>query len=100
MEYLRYILDSFGNRTVFEFDTAKSEANLLKHGIDFVRAQQLWLDERLVEAEARLQPELRKLAIASIDGVRWTAVITVRSHRIRIISVRRARPKEIALYGR
>jgi uncharacterized DUF497 family protein len=35
MEYLGYILDSFGNRTVFEFDTAKSEANLLKHGIDF-----------------------------------------------------------------
>ena len=26
----------------FEFDPAKSEANLLKHGIDFTEAQTLW----------------------------------------------------------
>ena len=28
----------------FEFDQAKSEANRLKHGIDFVQAQELWKD--------------------------------------------------------
>jgi uncharacterized protein len=27
----------------FEFDPAKSAANLEKHGIDFVRAQALWI---------------------------------------------------------
>ena len=26
----------------FEFDPAKSEANLLKHGMDFTEAQALW----------------------------------------------------------
>ncbi len=29
----------------FEFDTSKSKANLEKHGIDFLEAQQLWEDE-------------------------------------------------------
>ena len=28
----------------FEFDPAKSESNLEKHGVDFVQAQQLWQD--------------------------------------------------------
>lgn len=100
MEYFGYILHTDGHQTVFEFDAVKSEANRVKHGIDFVVAQRLWLDDRLVEAAARPLPELRRLAIASIDGVLWTAVITDRTLRIRIISVRRARPKEIALYGR
>ena len=31
----------------FEYDEAKSQANKLKHGIDFVQAQALWLDEYL-----------------------------------------------------
>jgi len=26
----------------FEFDDAKSQANLLKHGIDFIEAQEMW----------------------------------------------------------
>lgn len=29
----------------FEFDERKSAANKAKHGIDFVEAQALWLDE-------------------------------------------------------
>jgi uncharacterized DUF497 family protein len=28
----------------FEFDAAKSKANLAKHGIDFAMAQDLWRD--------------------------------------------------------
>ena len=37
----------------FEFDERKSRANKVKHGIDFVEAQALWLDEALVEIPAR-----------------------------------------------
>ncbi|CAN5602800.1 hypothetical protein BH24ACT21_BH24ACT21_01120 [soil metagenome] len=33
----------------FEFDEAKSQTNKTKHGIDFVEAQALWLDEMFVE---------------------------------------------------
>ena len=32
----------------FEFDEAKSQANAVKHGIDFVAAQALWLDDLLL----------------------------------------------------
>ena len=34
----------------FEFDDRKSRLNKLKHGIDFVEAQALWLDDALDES--------------------------------------------------
>jgi uncharacterized protein len=84
----------------FEFDEAKSHANLIKHGIDFVAAQALWDDPWLLEIPARVEGEVRHLVIGSIDENVWSAVITYRSERIRIISVRRARAEEVALYER
>ncbi|MBC7292861.1 MAG: BrnT family toxin [Thermoleophilia bacterium] len=82
----------------FEFDEAKSEANAAKHGIDFVAAQTLWLDERLIEIPAKTVDEPRWLVIGTIEGKHYSAVITRRESRIRIISVRRSRAKEVALY--
>jgi uncharacterized DUF497 family protein len=41
----------------FEFNPENSSANKLKHGIDFVEAQALWLDEALIEAPARTDNE-------------------------------------------
>ena len=55
----------------FEFDPLKSDANLRKHGIDFLEAQALWRDPALVEIPAR-----------TLD----------------LISVRRSRPDEVQLY--
>ena len=37
----------------FEFDQAKSEANRLKHGIDFVQAQELWKDLYALQIQAK-----------------------------------------------
>jgi uncharacterized DUF497 family protein len=82
----------------FEFDPQKSVANRAKHGIDFVEAQALWFDERLVEVQARTIDEPRYLVVARLDGIPWSAVITYRGPRIRLISVRRSRPEEVALY--
>lgn len=82
----------------FEFDGRKSAANAAKHGIDFVRAQALWDDPDLIEIPARTDDEPRWLVIARIGERHWAAVITRRTASIRIISVRRARPEEIALY--
>lgn len=42
----------------FEFDAAKSDANRAKHGIDFVAAQALWLDDRLLEVPTRVEEVL------------------------------------------
>lgn len=82
----------------FEFDDRKSLLNLEKHGIDFVDAQQLWNDPYLIEIEARSTDESRSLVIGAIDGKVWSAVITYRGEIIRIISVRRARKAEMAIY--
>jgi uncharacterized DUF497 family protein len=82
----------------FEFDERKSRANKAKHGLDFVEAQALWLDEQLIEIPARTTDESRFLVVGLIAGRHWSAVITYRSEAIRLISVRRARPEEVALY--
>ena len=82
----------------FEFDAAKSESNRAKHGIDFVAAQGLWNDPMLLEVPAKTDDELRFLVVGLIDGKHWSAVITYREANIRLISVRRARAEEVALY--
>ena len=93
--YYRY---SFHTDMAFEFDPRKSAANLEKHGIDFVEAQRLWEDPDLLEIPARTEDEPRWLIIGRIDGKLWSAVVTSRSDAIRIISVRRSRDDEVALY--
>ena len=82
----------------FEFDEAKSQANLLKHGINFVDAQDLWNDPRLLEIPAKTEDEPRCLMIGLIGTKHWSAVITYRGKNIRLISVRRSRTEEVALY--
>lgn len=83
---------------MFEFDEEKSHANASKHGIDFVAAQALWCDPYLIEIPAKTVDEPRFLVIGRINGKHWSAVVTHRSERIRLISVRRSRPEEVALY--
>lgn len=86
------------NPPSFEFDEAKSRANLIKHGIDFVEAQRLWRDDRLIQFDARSEGEPRHLVIGRIDGVHWSAIITRRGSLTRLISVRRSRSEEIVRY--
>lgn len=69
-----------------------------KHGIDFVEAQRLWADSELVEVQAKTTEEPRYLVIGRVDGKHWSAVITYRGEAIRIISVRRSRKAEVAIY--
>jgi uncharacterized protein len=83
---------------MFEFDEEKSQTNAGKHGIDFVEAQALWSDPNLIEIPAKTVDEPRFLVIGRISGKHWSAVVTHRSERIRLISVRRSRPEEVALY--
>ena len=82
----------------FEFDEAKSQANLSKHGIDFVDAQLLWNDPWLLEIPAKTEDESRYLMIGFVNRKHWSAVITYRGTNIRLISVRRSRDEEVTLY--
>lgn len=82
----------------FEYDPNKSESNRNKHGIDFEEAQALWDDDDLLTLRVDRPGEERHVAIGMLGELHWTAVITYRGENIRIISVRRSRKTEIALY--
>jgi uncharacterized DUF497 family protein len=82
----------------FEFDQDKSNANRGKHGIGFEAAQALWDDPDFVEIPARTTDEQRFLIIGRIGNRHWSAVVTYRLEKVRIISVRRSRQEEVDVY--
>ncbi len=82
----------------FEFDEQKSKASTAKHGIDFSEAQALWEDVVMLEIPARTEDEPRTVVMGRIGEKHWSAVVTQRGERIRIISVRRSRKEERDLY--
>jgi uncharacterized protein len=82
----------------FEFDPAKGTSNLEKHGIDFGAVQAIWQDAMRAEIPARTADEPRWLVVGQIDSKHWSVVATYREQRIRIISARRSRKEEVALY--
>lgn len=82
----------------FEFDPQKSESNKVKHGIDFVEAQEIWKDNNSYEMPLETSTEPRYMQVGMIAGKHWSAIITYRGEKIRIISVRRARKEEVAIY--
>ncbi|WP_129667906.1 BrnT family toxin [Phytoactinopolyspora endophytica] len=82
----------------FEYDPVKSSANKEKHGIDFDEAQMLWRDPMRIEIPARTADEPRSMIIGQINDKHWSAVVTDREQRVRIISVRRSRAEEVAIY--
>lgn len=82
----------------FEFDERKSHSNQEKHGIDFVEAQALWNDPELLEVPLKTDDEPRTMAVGRIGERHWSAIVTHRQGRTRIISVRRSRSEEKSLY--
>ena len=83
---------------IFEFDPEKSRANQEKHGIDFQRAQLLWDDSDYIEIPLKSSDEARFMVIGQIEGKIWSGIITYRGESIRLISMRRSRDEERALY--
>jgi hypothetical protein len=82
----------------FDWNKEKSRTNWDKHGIDFQTAKNLWLDEDQIEIHAPHPIEDRRIIIAKYRNKMWAAIYTVRDDTIRIISVRRARKREVNLY--
>ncbi len=83
---------------IFEYDGNKSQSNKIKHGIDFIEAQQLFEDNKMVELKSSFENEDRYLNIGRINNKFYTVVTTYRDDKIRIISARRSRKKEIEIY--
>ena len=80
-----------------EWDEAKRESNLSKHGLDFLEASTV-LDESHLLKRLPYADEPRWMAVGILRGVEVTIIYTKREERIRIISMRRARYEERRAY--
>ena len=83
---------------LFEYDSRKSASNLAKHGIDFEEAQRIWDGPTVDVPSLGDYGEDRFVVIGKVRGKHWSAAITYREENVRIISVRRARKKEVDYY--
>ncbi|MBA2399513.1 MAG: BrnT family toxin [Bradyrhizobium sp.] len=83
--------------TGFEWDDVKSDANLLKHGITFDDASEVFYGPIIIRKSTRNDEE-RWLAIGISHDRLMSVIFTRRNDLIRIISARRPRPDEKRAY--
>jgi hypothetical protein len=85
---------------VYEWDEAKRQANLKKHGYDFADADLVYENPAKLTLFTARQDERRLLDIAIVElhGVILTLVYAIRGYNIRIISFRKASRKERRIY--
>jgi uncharacterized DUF497 family protein len=81
----------------FDWDPAKSAGNEAKHGLSLGSAEVLWAGP-VVTLPSKYPGELRHLAIGLIEGLHWTVVYAPRGDSFRLISARRSRSNEKALF--
>ena len=85
----------------FEWDRAKAENNLAKHGIDFDEAVAVFDDMRALSiVDPRSLGETRYQVIGTVQGrIRFVAYTMRDSEVCRIISARRVSRRERAAYS-
>lgn len=82
-----------------DWDPRKAAGNLGKHGIDFVDAAPVLFDELAVTTEDEHAGEARSVTIGTDAVGRVLVVVWVwRAEQIRMISARRATPRERRRY--
>ena len=84
----------------FEWDEAKCDANVRKHGIDFVDAIKIFSGPIVTRRDDRFDyGEVRNVSTGLIDGLLIVTVVHTDRHGTkRIISARRASHQERNLY--
>ncbi|OGM21708.1 hypothetical protein A2714_05435 [Candidatus Woesebacteria bacterium RIFCSPHIGHO2_01_FULL_38_9] len=85
----------------FQWDKGNVEKSYLKHGISIKKAEEIFLDVKLLLLEdiKHSQKEERFIAIGeTIQNKILFAVFTVRGDKVRIISIRNANKKERIQY--
>jgi uncharacterized DUF497 family protein len=80
--------------SVFEWDEEKRIVNLEKHGIDFMRAKEIWLSPVLEMRSKQEHGEDRFIAIGTSNNVLIAVIYTWRDDNRRLISARKARKNE------
>jgi hypothetical protein len=87
---------------VYEWDEAKREANLRKHGFDFDDADTVLENQNRITFAESGRGEARWLDLALVETVGSVPAVsyTVRGYNVRIISFRKASRKERRVYDR
>ena len=86
--------------TGFEWDENKRRLNVLKHGIDFADAKEVFYDPAAyTSVSPHTTHERRYVTVGSISGALVAVIFTHRGQAIRIISARAARRVERETYG-
>jgi uncharacterized protein len=84
----------------FEWDENKRRLNVVKHGIDFADAKQVFYDPAAyTSVSPRSIRERRYVIVGSMRGALIAVIFTLRDQAIRIISARAARRIERQTYG-
>jgi len=84
----------------FQFDPSKAAGNLRKHGVSFADAEGVFMDPlALHRIDPDAEGEERFVAVGEGSANQILVVIyTLRGDTIRLISARRATPREIRTY--
>ncbi|MCA0205796.1 MAG: BrnT family toxin [Proteobacteria bacterium] len=82
---------------MFEWDEAKRQATIEKHGFDFVEATEVLIAPHVL-LETRSEQEIRQIAIGPLGKDLVAVVFTRRFENFRLITVRKARRREREYY--
>lgn len=87
---------------MIEFDSAKDEANRIKHGVALAFGLRVFEDgAHIVLPSSRpIDGEDRYKAVGTVEGRLWTVVHVWRGETLRLISVRRSNAGEQRDYDR
>ena len=85
----------------FEWDENKNQLNQQKYGISFEEAKEIFYDTVFTSVSEKIDyGEIREISIGRIQSVLIVAVVhTNRNGKVRIISARKATPKERRKYN-
>ena len=82
-----------------EFDAAKDEANVEKHGVSLALAAEIeWTDVLCAPDSRRDYGEVREIGFAVIAQRLYVVVFVQRGEVMRVISLRKANSREVKLY--
>jgi uncharacterized DUF497 family protein len=85
---------------VYEWNEIKRKTNLSKHGVDFAAVESFVWEEALVIQDNRKDyGEERFLAFGPIGDRLHCLAFSVRGENIRIISLRKAKRREVERHG-
>ncbi|MYC29972.1 MAG: BrnT family toxin [Chloroflexi bacterium] len=83
----------------YEWDEGKRNLNHAKHGVDFSEIEAFEWDTAVIDPSTR-HGELRHVAIGFIGDRLHQLVFTMRGRSCRIVSLRKANPRESRRYER